>query len=79
MADTVAQAIRASAAALEPVSITARADAEHLMAHALGVSRSDMLLRHMHAPVPDQFDALVARRMAHEPMAYILGEEYFFG
>jgi release factor glutamine methyltransferase len=79
MADTVAQAIRAATAALEPVSITARADAEHLMAHALGVSRPDMLLRHMDAPVPDRFEALVARRMAHEPMAYVLGEEHFFG
>ena len=79
MADTVARAIRSAAADLEQVSITARADAEHLMAHALGVPRPDMLLRHMDSPVPDAFIGLVERRRGHEPMAYILGEENFFG
>lgn len=79
MADTVARAIRSAAADLEQVSITARADAEHLMAHALGMPRPDMLLRHMDAPAPDAFAGLVERRRDHEPMAYILGVEHFFG
>jgi release factor glutamine methyltransferase len=79
MADTVAQAIRAAAQQFAEASPTPRADAEHLMALALGVSRPDMLLRHMDNSAPEIFVSLVARRMAHEPMGYILGEEHFFG
>ena len=58
---------------------TARLDAELLMAHALGVSRSDLLLRHMDAPAPEAFAAFVARRLTHEPVAYILESQEFFG
>jgi release factor glutamine methyltransferase len=76
---TAADAIRAATAALTPTSDTARLDAEVLMAHALGVTRSELLLRHMRDAVPDTFDALIARRQAHEPVAYIVGEQEFFG
>ncbi len=76
---TVAAAIRAAAARLAATSDTARLDAEVLMAHALGVSRSDLLLRHMDGAEPAPFAALVERRMAHEPAAYIVGEQEFFG
>ncbi|HEX7751711.1 MAG TPA: peptide chain release factor N(5)-glutamine methyltransferase [Novosphingobium sp.] len=75
----VSQAIREATAELAPVSDTARLDAELLMAHALGVSRSELLLRHMDAPAPQGFGAFVARRLTHEPVAYILGEQEFFG
>lgn len=76
---TVADALRDAARRLEAVSDTARPDAELLMAHALGVSRSEMLLRHMKAEVPEGFAALIARRMTHEPVAYILGRKEFYG
>ena len=76
---TVAEAIRAATAALTPNSDTARLDAEVLMAHALGVTRSELLLRHTRAAVPPGFAALVARRQGHEPVAYIVGEQEFFG
>jgi len=76
---TAADAIRDAAAVLAATSDTARLDAEVLMAHALGVSRSDMLLRHMRDTVPAGFAALVERRQAHEPVAYIIGEQEFFG
>jgi release factor glutamine methyltransferase len=46
---------------------------ELLMAHALGVSRSDLLLRHMRDPAPPAFEPLFARRRASEPVAYIMG------
>ena len=49
------------------------------MAHALGVSRSEILLRHMREPEPAGFAALVERRTGHEPVAYIVGEQEFFG
>ena len=76
---TVAEAIRAAAERLAASSDTARLDAELLMAHALGATRSDMLLRHMRDAVPDVFDALVERRARHEPVAHIVGHQEFFG
>jgi release factor glutamine methyltransferase len=76
---TVAEALREAAARLAATSDTARLDAELLMAQALGVSRSDMLLRHMQDAPPNSFAALVERRAAHEPVAYILGRKEFFG
>ena len=80
MTDTpVAQALRDAAATLAPLSDTARLDAEVLMAHALGVARSDLLLRHMRDPAPAGFTDLLARRMAHEPVAYITGTQEFYG
>lgn len=75
----VAQALRDAARTLSETSDTARLDAELLMAEAMGVSRSDMLVRHMDDPVPAAFDALVERRATHEPIAYILGQQEFFG
>ncbi|TAD81447.1 MAG: peptide chain release factor N(5)-glutamine methyltransferase, partial [Sphingomonadales bacterium] len=39
----------------------------------------DMLLRAMRNPAPEGFAALVARRAAHEPVAYITGETEFYG
>lgn len=57
----------------------ARIDAELLMAHALGCSRSAMLLHHMRDPAPDGFAPLFERRLAHEPVAYITGNAEFYG
>jgi release factor glutamine methyltransferase len=53
-----------------------RVDAEHLVAHVLGISRAD--LYSTAGPLsPDDQDRLrplVARRRSREPLAYILGE-----
>ena len=76
---SVADAIREAATRLSATSDTARLDAELLMAHALGVSRSAMLLEHMRDPAPESFDALRARRLANEPVAYIIGSAEFYG
>ena len=76
---TVADALREAARQLAARSDTARLDAELLMAHALGLSRSDMLLRHMQEPEPASFAALVERRAGHEPVAYIVGRKEFYG
>lgn len=75
----VAEAIRAAAERIAATSDTARIDAELLMAHALEISRSDMLLRAMQHPAPASFTALVDRRAAHEPVAYITGQAEFYG
>ncbi|MCU6456082.1 peptide chain release factor N(5)-glutamine methyltransferase [Sphingomonas sp. A2-49] len=65
------------AAARFAFSDTARLDAELLMAHALGLDRSAMLLD-MDRPVPPAFAALVERRAAREPVAYITGTRGFW-
>jgi release factor glutamine methyltransferase len=76
---TVAEAIRDAARRLEAVTDTARLDAELLMAEALGVSRSDLLLWRTRDAAPEAFTALVNRRLAHEPVAQILGRKDFYG
>ena len=76
---SVAEAIRAATTKLEVTSDTARLDAELLMAHALGVSRSDMLLRHMPDTAPATYDDLISRRAAREPVAHITGHQEFYG
>ena len=76
---TIAQALREATAALAETSDTPRLDAELLMAEALGVSRSDLLLLHTRDAVPAGFAALLDRRRGHEPIAYILGHQEFFG
>lgn len=76
---TVADTIRRAAEHLSATSDTARLDAEVLMAHALGVDRSRLLLVHMRDPAPAGFAALVERRTGNEPVAYITGHQEFFG
>jgi release factor glutamine methyltransferase len=48
------------------------------MAHALGTTREQLLLRHLDDPAPAAFAALVERRLAHEPIAYITGTRDFW-
>ncbi|MEL7216966.1 MAG: peptide chain release factor N(5)-glutamine methyltransferase [Pseudomonadota bacterium] len=76
---TVAEAIRAASGRLEATSDTARLDAELLMAHALDVSRSQLLIARMQDDAPLTFSGLVDRRATHEPIAYILGYAEFYG
>jgi release factor glutamine methyltransferase len=74
----VASALREAARQLAAVSDTPRLDAELLMAHALGVERQAILLDPSRFTVPERFAELVALRMAHEPIAYILGYRDFW-
>lgn len=76
---TVADALRGAVQDLATMSDTARLDAELLMAEALGVTRSELLLCHMRDAAPPAFDSLVERRKSHEPVAYILGRQEFYG
>jgi release factor glutamine methyltransferase len=75
---SVRQALNHAAARLAETSETARLDAELLMAQALGVDRGALLLSHMEDPVPVPFEALLERRIAGEPIAYILGRRDFW-
>jgi release factor glutamine methyltransferase len=70
-------------AALEPISGTdGRIEAEMLFAHAIGIDRAHLLAclaETLPADVRSSFDALLARRVAREPLAYILGHREFYG
>ena len=70
--------LAAAASRLSAVSDTPRLDAELLMAHALATTREQLLLRHLDDPAPAAFEALVQRRLAHEPVAYITGTRDFW-
>ncbi|MBI2433785.1 MAG: peptide chain release factor N(5)-glutamine methyltransferase [Candidatus Hydrogenedentes bacterium] len=78
---TTAQAVADAADALVPVTDTPRLDAEILLAHALGISRSQLLGRLRNVLPPEAaaaFQPLLARRLNYEPIAYILGTWEFF-
>jgi release factor glutamine methyltransferase len=53
-----------------------RVDAEWLLAHALGVSRTELYADGDEAPADRErvFSELLARRATREPLAYVLGE-----
>jgi release factor glutamine methyltransferase len=74
----VRRALAEAATAFAEVSQTPRLDAELLMAHALGTTRESLLLRHLDDPTPAIFAPLVARRLNHEPIAYITGIRAFW-
>ena len=76
---TVAATLREAAAQLAAVSDTPRLDAELLMAHRLGATRTEMLLRRMGETPPPDFAGLIEQRLAHVPVAYILGRQEFWG
>lgn len=78
MKKPVSQQLVTATRALEPVSETPRLDAELLMAHGLGLSRNDMLLKARDLETPTAFDGLMARRLNHEPIAYIRGHQEFW-
>jgi release factor glutamine methyltransferase len=75
---SVRAALAEATTRLAPLSDTPRLDAELLMAHALDGTREELLLRLLDAPAPEGFRALLARRLAHEPVAYITGMRDFW-
>ena len=74
----VAESLRTATNLLTGVSDTPRLDAELLMAHALGVERQAVLLDPGRFAIPELYTHLIARRMAHEPIAYIVGYRDFW-
>ena len=74
----VREALAAAAARLGAVSETPRLDAELLMADALGTTREKLLLDRLGEAAPEGFEALVERRLSHEPVAYITGRKAFW-
>ena len=58
-------------------SPTARLDAEILLAHALGVPRTELFSNPMREADARRAEPLIARREEHEPVAYIVGTKGF--
>ncbi len=73
-----ASSLAAATQRLSIISDTPRLDAELLLAHALGISRSEMLLRLPDLDAVDAFTDLIGRRAEHEPVAYIIGRQHFW-
>lgn len=73
------EALRLGAERLKDAGIdNPRLEARLLLAHALGVEQSDLAAMPEADLAPDAFLALVARRAAREPLAYILGRREFW-
>lgn len=56
-------------------------EASFLLGHLLNCSRSDLFLdreRQLSASLQEAFEALLKRRLAREPLAYLLGEQEFW-
>jgi release factor glutamine methyltransferase len=70
-------AVRDVARELDAAGVpTPRVDAEHLVAHVLGLSRSELYAsdRELADEESARLGVLAARRRAREPLAYVLGE-----
>ena len=79
---TIAEALQMAATQLALVSDDARLEAEVLLSHALGMDRTHLLAEfRVELATNDaaKFDALLRRRLAREPLAYIIGHREFFG
>ena len=75
-------ALEAARARLAATSKNPRRDAGLLLAHVLGCDQTALLThpeRLLSAAEWQQFDRLVERRLASEPMQYLTGEQEFFG
>jgi release factor glutamine methyltransferase len=76
---TIADAVDAGARRLAEVGIDApRLEARLLLAHALGCSSEDLIRDRQARINPRDFAALIARRAAREPLAYITGWREFW-
>ena len=74
----IARALGDAARQLDKASDTARLDSELLMAEALHIDRDKLILSPPEREVPERFWAMVARRKAGEPVAYITGRRAFW-
>jgi len=74
----VNRALAEAARNLEKVSVTARLDAELLMAEALNIDRDRLLLSPPAGDVPKRFWTMIERRQKGEPVAYITGRRAFW-
>jgi release factor glutamine methyltransferase len=81
--DTIGGALSSATRSLRTAGIeTARLDAEVLLGHLLNKSRTKLAMDGndpLDNAVADRLDALVKRRIAGEPVAYLVGSKEFMG
>lgn len=73
----IAQLLRATARRLAKVSNDGQTEAEIILSTLLGVNRQELYAREQAEIPPEQLDEIIKRRLAREPLQYILGEAYF--
>ncbi len=81
MARALGVALREAVAALTASSPSPRLDAEVLLRHVTGCPAADLVARAGRVLTDDEtrrLDALIARRQAGEPIAYLTGEREFW-
>lgn len=78
MADA-ASALRMAGLQLDSISGSPRLDAELLLAHALSITREQLLLDLPKLVTPPEFADMVDRRAKCEPIAHIIGSKEFWG
>jgi release factor glutamine methyltransferase len=81
-ATSIADLLQMGTRCLEATSTSARLDSEVLLGHVLGVERTGLLARLRDGCGEQQresFAALVERRVAGEPVAYLVGTREFYG
>ena len=74
----ISRALADAARKLDRTSDSARLDAELLMAEALHIDRDKLILAPPDRTVPERFWAMIERRLAGEPVAYITGRRAFW-
>ncbi len=74
----IARAMNRATDQLKASSDTARLDVEIMMAAALDIGRDRLLLNPPPGKPPAAFEAMVERRLAGEPIAYITGHRAFW-
>lgn len=74
----MADALRIGADRLRGIADDPRREARLLLAHALGAEPLDLVRDPNRRVSPDQFETLLIRRAAREPMALILGHQGFW-
>jgi release factor glutamine methyltransferase len=79
---TAGDVLQAARARLSSTSQYPRRDAELILAHVLGCDPTALLIhpeRRLSAQQAEQFESLLKRRLAREPVQYLTGEQEFFG
>lgn len=82
---TLREAVAEAAARLAGdahLSASARRDAEFLLLHTLGISRAQLLAdpgRTLVQAERDSYEDAIQRRLRHEPVQYITGQQEFYG
>src|ERR1700733_5613172 len=82
MPPSAGEALQVARARLAATSKNPRRDAEVLLAHLLGCNQAALLTHPERLLSPfesDQFERLLSRRLAWEPMQYLTGGQEFFG